>query len=252
MPHQCFNSHSKLQKHRNACKNGFQRSFCYCSVLALQVRHTVLLEHRSLVEVRKKTNLLSPTLQETGSFCVPCLTLFGVVNVVNFLLQLWPQHGWSLWVELDLGSSDIAAGCCLQNSIYFRKSLDERFRSFAFSPVNVAEGWSWSWPWRALGGSGLFVQISQETSNGGGSKGRQGVKSVMERDHPYLPATSFLTKEKEQKESPPCQPPNLRSHGNQCIVSKSNHRVSTILSIGVALITCFGCIYQELQICPSR
>ena len=103
MPHQCFNSHSKLQKHRNSSRNGFQRSFCYCSVLALQVRHTVLLEHRSLVEVRKKTNLLSPTLQETGSFCVPCLTLFGVVNVVNFLLLLWPQHGWSLWVELDLG-----------------------------------------------------------------------------------------------------------------------------------------------------
>ena len=123
MPHQCFNSHSKLQKHRNLSRNGFQRSFCYCSVLALHVRHTVLLEHRSLVEVRKKTNLLSPTLQETGSFCVPCLTLFGVVNVVNFLLQLWPQHGWSLWVGLDLGSSDIAAGCCLQNVNLFSEEL---------------------------------------------------------------------------------------------------------------------------------
>ena len=163
---------------------------------------------------------------------------------VNFQWQLWEQIiGFNLTLDPGTQQQVVVLQICQENLV---------FVNAVYIFASLRRGGLELYLTLARGGSRLFVQISQETSNGGGSKGRQGVKSVMERDHPNLPATSFLTKEKEQKESPPCQPPNLRSHGNQCIVSKSNHRVSTILSIGVALITCFGCIYQELQICQSR
>ena len=116
----------------------------------------------------------------------------------------------------------------------------------------------------ARGGSRLFVQISQETTNSGdrrggqvGNAGRQGVKSVMElgggrrREGPPLAlVSSVLTKETEQKASQlvPARAKALflRSHpGNQgsmqasfiCGHSKPCH-VSLILNTHIAVMTC--------------
>ena len=63
------------------------------------------------------------------------------------------------------------------------------------------------------GGSGLFVQISQETTSGGGSKG---VKSVMEQeDHPACLVFSKGTKGGEPTGPWQLKVSNLRSHGNR-------------------------------------
>ena len=96
---------------------------------------------------------------------------------------------------------------------------------FAFSPVCIPRRVGVGLDLGGGGGSGLFVQISQETTKAGGQTGRQaggeicnGAGEEREEGGRTTPS-SVLTKEMEQKESQlvlPCLPPNLHwSHANQ-------------------------------------
>ena len=126
---------------------------------------------------------------------------------VNFQWQLWEQIiGFNLTLDPGTQQQVVVLQICQENLV---------FVNAVYIFASLRRGGLELYLTLARGGSRLFVQISQETTNGRGRRGgqvgnagRQGVKSVMElgggrrREGPPLAlVSSVLTKETEQKAS---------------------------------------------------